>query len=165
MPSYSPSRDDNPRLCSSSKNSPQLPSRYQINRLPPRGEGTDCTAVCGTHNVTHQEQRIHIVVRPNDGSCQGDPQQSSGSASIIGKLRAGLSTALRASTWPRAELHDLSLQSRERFVEPPLLSPIALGDRTGEGERQRIAVIGRGLAAPVHVVHALSRIVSHTGSG
>jgi len=55
---------------------------------------------------------------------------------------------------PRAESPDPPLQSLESFLEAPLLGPVAFGDRVGEGERQRIAVVGRGEAAPPHVVLA-----------
>ena len=58
---------------------------------------------------------------------------------------------------PRAESHDPPLQFLERFVEAAFLGPVALGNRIGEDERQRIAVIGRGKAAPPHVVLALER--------
>src|SRR5437879_7577962 len=57
----------------------------------------------------------------------------------------------------RVESHDPPLQSRKPFLEPPLFGPITLGDRIGEGERQRIAVIRRGKATPAHVVLALQQ--------
>jgi hypothetical protein len=53
--------------------------------------------------------------------------------------RAGPSTTFRAGTRPRAESHDPPLQSLKPFLEPALLGPVALGDRIGEGERQRVA--------------------------
>ena len=34
------------------------------------------------------------------------------------------------------------------FLEATLLGPVALGDRVGEGARQRIPVVGRGEPAP-----------------
>ena len=60
-------------------------------------------------------------------------------------------------TRPRAESHDPPLQSLEPFLEAALLGPVAHGDRIGEGERQRVAVAGRGEPAPAHVVLALQQ--------
>ena len=34
-----------------------------------------------------------------------------------------------------------SLGARQPFLEPPLLGPVALGDRIGEGERERVPVV------------------------
>jgi len=62
-----------------------------------------------------------------------------------------------AGAWPRAASHDPFLQSLEPFLEAALLRPVAFGNRVGEGERQRVAVVGRGQAAPSHVVLALQQ--------
>jgi|HubBroStandDraft_4_1064222.scaffolds.fasta_scaffold163452_2 hypothetical protein len=59
-------------------------------------------------------------------------------------LATGPSTTLRASTRSRAESHDPPLQLLKRILKSPLLGPVALSHRIGEGERQRIAVVGRG---------------------
>jgi len=67
---------------------------------------------------------------------------------------AGTSPCAVMAPRPRAESPDPPLQSLESFLEAPLLGPVAFGDRVGEGERQRIAVVGRGEAAPPHVVLA-----------
>jgi hypothetical protein len=45
----------------------------------------------------------------------------------------------RDSDLPNGSSHDPPLQSLEPFLEAALLGPVALGDRIGEGERQRIA--------------------------
>jgi hypothetical protein len=53
--------------------------------------------------------------------------------------RPGAHLIVAMATRPRAESHDPPLQSLEPFLEAALLGPVALGDRIGEGERQRVA--------------------------
>jgi hypothetical protein len=53
--------------------------------------------------------------------------------------------------------HDPTPEFLQPFLEPPLLGPIALGHRIGEGERQRVAVVGGSEPSPPHVVLALEQ--------